>query len=112
MMTSNAFVGVVILLYMPFVAKQRVVCCWLKTELEMEGPTRVASKPFRMSADCIRAFLICYYAPLIRRAPVVTKAKSAQETEPKAKVFISYSRKDMAFADLLEGRLEFADSSR
>jgi formylglycine-generating enzyme required for sulfatase activity len=37
---------------------------------------------------------------------VVAKAESAQETEPKSKIFIPYSRKDMAFADRLEGALK------
>jgi hypothetical protein len=30
----------------------------------------------------------------------------AHETEPKARVFISYSRKDMAFADRLDAALK------
>ncbi len=34
------------------------------------------------------------------------KVESASETGPKARVFISYSRKDMAFADRLEAALK------
>src|ERR1700756_863022 len=33
-------------------------------------------------------------------------SERTQEPEPKAKVFISYSRKDMAFADALEAALK------
>ena len=33
-------------------------------------------------------------------------AKDAQGAKPKAKIFISYSRKDMAFADRLEAALK------
>src|SRR6202035_5418696 len=32
--------------------------------------------------------------------------KNAQEAEPKARIFISYSRKDMAFADRLDAALK------
>jgi hypothetical protein len=37
---------------------------------------------------------------------MTTDAVSAPDTQPKAKIFISYSRKDMAFADRLEGALK------
>src|ERR1700684_1746479 len=37
---------------------------------------------------------------------MVAKAEPTRETEPKARVFISYSRKDMAFADRLEAALK------
>src|SRR5436190_17686365 len=37
---------------------------------------------------------------------MVTDAGSAREAEPKARVFISYSRKDIAFADRLEAALK------
>jgi TIR domain len=37
---------------------------------------------------------------------VAAKVESANETGPKARVFISYSRKDMAFADRLEAALK------
>jgi hypothetical protein len=37
---------------------------------------------------------------------MVTEAGRAQGTEPKARVFISYSRKDMSFADRLEAALK------
>src|ERR1700741_4352492 len=44
----------------------------------------------------------------IRRGPrsVDATVESANETGPKARVFISYSRKDLAFADRLEAALE------
>src|SRR5258708_22151815 len=34
------------------------------------------------------------------------KVESTHEVEPKARIFISYSRKDMAFADRLEAALD------
>jgi len=37
---------------------------------------------------------------------VDAKGESANETGPKARIFISYSRKDMAFADRLEAALK------
>jgi hypothetical protein len=37
---------------------------------------------------------------------MVTPSDPAQEAEPKARIFISYSRKDMAFADKLEAALK------
>jgi TIR domain len=37
---------------------------------------------------------------------MTTDAVSAPDTQPKAKIFISYSRKDMAFADRLEAALK------
>src|SRR5476649_748339 len=37
---------------------------------------------------------------------MVTEAGRAQLAEPKARVFISYSRKDMSFADRLESALK------
>src|ERR1700741_969910 len=44
----------------------------------------------------------------IRRGPrsVDATVESANETGPKARVFISYSRKDLAFADRLEAALK------
>jgi hypothetical protein len=38
--------------------------------------------------------------------PIVTDAENAQDAKQKAKIFISYSRKDMAFADRLEAALK------
>jgi hypothetical protein len=35
-----------------------------------------------------------------------TKVKSAHQARPKPKIFISYSRKDMAFADRLEAAMK------
>src|SRR3954447_14912410 len=37
---------------------------------------------------------------------MVTDAGSAREAEPKARVFISYSRKDIAFADRIEAAIK------
>ena len=34
------------------------------------------------------------------------KAESAREVEPNAKIFISYSRRDIAFADRLEAAIK------
>ena len=43
---------------------------------------------------------------------MVAKSERAVNAEPKARIFISYSRKDMAFADRLEARSRRAASSR
>ena len=38
--------------------------------------------------------------------PVITDSENARDAEPRARIFISYSRKDMAFADRLEAGLK------
>jgi hypothetical protein len=43
---------------------------------------------------------------LARNDLMVADAEHAQDAEPKAKIFISYSRKDMAFADQLDAALK------
>jgi hypothetical protein len=45
---------------------------------------------------------------VVSRSPAVTSepATDSGAQQPKARVFISYSRKDMAFADRLEAALE------
>jgi hypothetical protein len=42
----------------------------------------------------------------VENAPIVTDTENAQDAKPKARIFISYSRKDMAFADRLEAALK------
>src|SRR5262249_23392433 len=42
----------------------------------------------------------------MENAPTIADAEPALDAGPKAKVFISYSRKDMAFADRLEAALQ------
>src|SRR3984957_3766280 len=41
-----------------------------------------------------------------RRLPMVAQSDEAPQAAPTARIFISYSRKDMAFADRLEGALK------
>src|SRR6202167_6100363 len=38
--------------------------------------------------------------------PVAADAEPAQDRQPKARIFLSYSRKDMAFADRLDAALK------
>ena len=42
----------------------------------------------------------------VGNAPIVTDTENAQDASQKARIFISYSRKDMAFADRLEAALK------
>src|ERR1700722_17457630 len=42
----------------------------------------------------------------VGNAPNVTDTENAQDASQKARIFISYSRKDMAFADRLEAALK------
>src|SRR5215475_3797994 len=45
-------------------------------------------------------------APSTQDSPMTADAAPAADVSPKAKIFISYSRKDMAFADRLEMALK------
>src|SRR5262245_53276885 len=59
-----------------------------------------------LSAACYLARLQFCYISAGRYGLVIANSKKVPGTEPQAKVFISYSRKDKIFTDRLEAALE------
>ena len=51
-------------------------------------------------------FWVCYYLSQVGNASMVAGTERTGDAEPKARIFISYSRKDMAFADRLDAALK------